>query len=593
MSGPFFQAKVERRLPHLRGRASCPVPAGTGGRRTRSAASLSRSGCGSSPPRVGAGTGSRRPRPRGEGAGWRGPDRAPAVRASPELAATLGILPPTPSRPASSRPPLEPMVVMAGAGSGKSETMAGRVVWLVANGLVRPEQVLGLTFTARPPPSWPSGSASGSTALRPRRAWSAAPSCWTASRPISTYHAYAGPAGHRPRPARGAGADHAPGHRRPSPGSSPPGWWRRTTGRWTQIELGPATVTGRCWSSPGSWPSTCAPRRTCGESATGSPSGTRRCPAARSQRPAQAAGRSSAAREQLLPLVEGVRAAQARPGGRRLRRPDGAGRPDRRPATPRSARSSAAASPWCCSTSTRTPATPSSCCCARCSAAATRSPRWATPASPSTAGAAPRRATSPLPQRLQDRRRRARPRSAAVASASATASRVLDVAARCSAAADGGPRGAGARPRRQPGRARAGWCCAFHETAEDEAEWIADGIAGMLGDEVAPDGLPWGEEARRPSRRVRRCVSRRRGDPGRKRSQFPALRRALEERDIPVEVVGLGGLLAVPEVTDIVATLRVLVRPDRGRRPGPAARRAALADRPRRPARSWASGPAS
>src|SRR5690606_16681965 len=39
---------------------------------------------------------------------------------------------------------------------------------------------------------------------------------------------------------------------------------------------------------------------------------------------------------------------------------------------------------------------------------------------------------------------------------------------------------------------------------------------------------------------------------------FPILRRALEDRGVPVEVVGLGGLLAVPEVADIVATLRVL-----------------------------------
>ena len=45
--------------------------------------------------------------------------------------------------------PLRPMVVAAGAGSGKSETMAARVVWLVANGLVRPERVLGLTFTRK------------------------------------------------------------------------------------------------------------------------------------------------------------------------------------------------------------------------------------------------------------------------------------------------------------------------------------------------------------------------------------------------------------------------------------------------------------
>lgn len=40
-------------------------------------------------------------------------------------------------------------LVVAGAGSGKTETMAGRVVWLVANGLIEPDQVLGLTFTRK------------------------------------------------------------------------------------------------------------------------------------------------------------------------------------------------------------------------------------------------------------------------------------------------------------------------------------------------------------------------------------------------------------------------------------------------------------
>ena len=40
-------------------------------------------------------------------------------------------------------------LVIAGAGSGKTETMANRVVWIVANGLVDPENVLGLTFTRK------------------------------------------------------------------------------------------------------------------------------------------------------------------------------------------------------------------------------------------------------------------------------------------------------------------------------------------------------------------------------------------------------------------------------------------------------------
>src|SRR5919199_6588604 len=45
--------------------------------------------------------------------------------------------------------PLEPAVVVAGAGSGKTTVMAARVVYLVASGQVTPDQVLGLTFTTK------------------------------------------------------------------------------------------------------------------------------------------------------------------------------------------------------------------------------------------------------------------------------------------------------------------------------------------------------------------------------------------------------------------------------------------------------------
>ena len=44
---------------------------------------------------------------------------------------------------------MEPAVVIAGAGSGKTETMATRVLWLVANGHAKPEEILGLTFTRK------------------------------------------------------------------------------------------------------------------------------------------------------------------------------------------------------------------------------------------------------------------------------------------------------------------------------------------------------------------------------------------------------------------------------------------------------------
>jgi DNA helicase-2/ATP-dependent DNA helicase PcrA len=65
-----------------------------------------------------------------------------------ELAAALGIALPTAEQAdVIAADPGGPTLVVAGAGSGKTETMAARVVWLVANGHVTPEGVLGLTFT--------------------------------------------------------------------------------------------------------------------------------------------------------------------------------------------------------------------------------------------------------------------------------------------------------------------------------------------------------------------------------------------------------------------------------------------------------------
>lgn len=78
---------------------------------------------------------------------------SPVVIANPvgpaEIADALGLHRPTPEQATVIASPVEPSLVVAGAGAGKTETMAARVVWLVANGIVSPERVLGLTFTRK------------------------------------------------------------------------------------------------------------------------------------------------------------------------------------------------------------------------------------------------------------------------------------------------------------------------------------------------------------------------------------------------------------------------------------------------------------
>jgi DNA helicase-2/ATP-dependent DNA helicase PcrA len=101
---------------------------------------------------------------------------------------------------------------------------------------------------------------------------------------------------------------------------------------------------------------------------------------------------------------------------------------------------------------------------------------------------------------------------------------------------------------------RGGVSAALLPTVTDESEWVAAQAAALLAlpDGWAPDGKLWPDNRLvgvRPSDIAVLC---------RKRSQFLPLRQALEVRGIPCEVVGLGGLLSVPEVQDVVATLRVL-----------------------------------
>ena len=67
------------------------------------------------------------------------------------LAEALGIHTPTEEQSRVIAHRLSPLLVVAGAGSGKTATMAQRVVYLVATGQVRPDQVLGLTFRRSAP----------------------------------------------------------------------------------------------------------------------------------------------------------------------------------------------------------------------------------------------------------------------------------------------------------------------------------------------------------------------------------------------------------------------------------------------------------
>lgn len=74
------------------------------------------------------------------------PPRHPGQLRPADLGDLLGV-PFTDEQLRAATAPLEPGVIVAGAGSGKTTVMAARVVWLVATGQVAAEQVLGLTFT--------------------------------------------------------------------------------------------------------------------------------------------------------------------------------------------------------------------------------------------------------------------------------------------------------------------------------------------------------------------------------------------------------------------------------------------------------------
>jgi len=488
------------------------------------------------------------------------------VRYSPaQLARLLGAQEPTAEQAAVIGAPLEPMAVIAGAGSGKSETMAARLVWLVANQYVRPERVLGLTFTRKAAAELADRVRSRLAALRraglpqigqlqleltPAAAEDGDEPL--AGEPlIATYHAYAGR----------LVADHAlreglePTLRLITPAVS----WQLASrvvaaydGPTDALDWTPATVTAAVLSLAGEmaehlrgsgdvlevgrWLADCR------DSLTG-----------RVPRAVTDALKTQRTREQLLPLVAAYAAAKAARevvdygdqmavAARIASRHPVVGQAER-------ARYQVVLLDEYQDTSHAQLVLLSS---------------LFGDGHPVTAVGDPcqsiygwRGASAGNLRRFGSDFALASGQPAPVRVLSASfrnTGKVLQAAGAIQqelrAEAPDVPLLVAPAGRSGRGLVR----CALLESAADEAAWVADEVAGLLEltPGTAPDGRPWpdGSDARvRPADIAILC---------RKRSQFAVLRAALEARGIPVEVVGLGGLLTVPEVADIVATLQVL-----------------------------------
>ena len=115
-----------------------------------------------------------------------------------DIARALEMPPPTDEQAAVIEAGARPLLVVAGAGSGKTETMAARVVWLVANGFVDPDQVLGLTFTRKAAAELSQRIAKRLRGLERAGIWTPPADDGSGAEvlggtpTVSTYHAYAG-----------------------------------------------------------------------------------------------------------------------------------------------------------------------------------------------------------------------------------------------------------------------------------------------------------------------------------------------------------------------------------------------------------------
>ncbi len=485
---------------------------------------------------------------------------AAAIQYSPaQLARLLGVREPTAEQAAVISAPLRPMAVIAGAGSGKSETMAARLVWLAANQLIRPERVLGLTFTRKAAAELADRVRMRLDGLR--RAGLSMPAAEAADEDelagapvIATYHSYAG---------RLVG-DHAlreglePSLRLITPAVS----WQLAArvvaayeGPMDALVWTPATVTAAVLMLAGELsehlrdPADVTELGVALEAARAALTG--KVPKAvldvlKAQR----------AREQLLPLAVAYAAAKAARevidygdqmaiAARIAVRHPAVGLAER-------ARYQVVLLDEYQDTShaqlvllralfgTGHPVTAVGDPCQSiygwrgASAGNLRRFRTDFPLGPGR----------PAPVQLLSTsfRNTGRVLAAAGAIQSELRADAPDVPLLIA----------------PPGRAERGLVrCALLESAPGEAAWVAGQVVRLLRLEpgLAPDGLPWPDGSAAPVRPRDIAVL------CRKRSQFAALRAALEARGVPVEVVGLGGLLTVPEVADIVATLQVMHDP--------------------------------
>jgi DNA helicase II / ATP-dependent DNA helicase PcrA len=472
-----------------------------------------------------------------------------------QLARVLRLPEPTPEQAEIIGAPLGPLAVIAGAGSGKSETMAARLVWLVANRMVRPDQVLGLTFTRKAAAELADRVRVRLDALR-RAGLAGAPADdeagpWAGDPVISTYHAYAGR----------LVSDHAlreglePSMRLITAALS----WQLAAsvvaaydGPMDDVQWTPQTVTAAVLDLSGDLAEhlrSSADVRGVGRWLE-----------------AEAAGRTGRGfaglrkileaqrtREQLLPLVD--RYAAVKREREVLDHGDqiaiAARIADRHPEVGAAERT-------------------------RYQAVLLDEYQDTSYAQlillralfggghPVTAVGDPcqsiygwRGASAGNLRRFAGdfRARTGSPAPVCQLSTSfRNTGRVLEVAAvlqrELRAQAPDVPVLTPATGQGDRGRV----CAALLATVTDESQWVAAQAAALLAlpDGSAPDGKLWPDgrlAGVRPSDIAVLC---------RKRSQFVPLRRALEARGIPCEVVGLGGLLSVPEVQDVVATLRVL-----------------------------------